>query len=64
MARFKGCLTPRIEGGGSGNGRWMQCDTRGSDSMAGEAGAVLRGGAKPALAVPALFSTGRKNKAN
>jgi hypothetical protein len=31
--------------------------------MAGEAEAVLGGGARPAVVVPALFSTGRKKKA-
>jgi hypothetical protein len=63
MGRFKGCLPPRIEGGGRGNGRGMRCGARGGDSMAGEAEAVLGGGARPAVAVPALFSTGRKKKA-
>jgi hypothetical protein len=63
MARFMGCLTPWIEGGGRGNRRGMLCNTRGSYSMAGEARAVLGGGARPAVVVPALFSTGRKKKA-
>jgi hypothetical protein len=62
MARFKGCLTPQIEGGGRGNGCGMRCDARGGGSMAGEAEAVLGGGARPAAVVPALFSTGRKKE--
>jgi hypothetical protein len=45
-----------------GNGCEMRCGTRGSDSIAGKAGAVLGGGARPAAAVPSLFSTGRKKK--
>jgi hypothetical protein len=62
MAQFKGCLTPQIEGGGRGNRRGMQCGARASDSMAGEVGVVVGGSAKPATAVAALFSTGRKKK--
>jgi hypothetical protein len=34
----------------------------GRGSMAGEAGVVLGGGARPVAAVPALFSMGRKKK--
>jgi hypothetical protein len=41
MARFKGCLTPRIEGGGRGNGHGMRYDAQGSDSMADKVRAVL-----------------------
>jgi hypothetical protein len=41
----------------------MQCGARGSGSMADEAGAVLGGGTRPTVAVPALFSAGRKKKA-
>jgi hypothetical protein len=63
MARFKGCLTLQIEGGGRGNGCGMRCGARCGGSMAGEAEAVLEGSARPAAAVPALFSMGRKKKA-
>jgi hypothetical protein len=62
MARFKGCLTPRIEGRGRGNGHGLWWGALGCGSMAGEAGVVLGGGARPVAAVPALFSMGRKKK--
>jgi hypothetical protein len=40
----------------------MRCCARDSDSMVGEAEAVLGGGARLTAAVPALFSTVRKKK--
>jgi hypothetical protein len=41
----------------------MRCGAQGSGSMASEAEAAQGGSVRPAAAVPALFSMGRKNKA-
>jgi hypothetical protein len=41
----------------------MRCGAQGSSSMASEAEVAQGGRARPVVAVPALFSTGRKNKA-
>jgi hypothetical protein len=64
MAQFNGYLTPRIEGGGRGNGHGMWCCAQGGGSMAGEAEVMLGGGAWPAAAVPVLFRMVMKKKAN
>jgi hypothetical protein len=42
--------------------RGMQCGAWGNGSMAGEAEVAQGGGARPAAALPALFSMGRKKK--
>jgi hypothetical protein len=57
------CFTLWIEGERRGNMRGMWCGAWGSGSMAGQVRVARGTDARPAAAVPALFSTGRKKKA-
>jgi hypothetical protein len=60
MTHLEGTGYQRIEEGRGhhlmGKMKRMQCRARGSDSMAGEAGATLGGGARPPAAVLPCFS--------
>jgi hypothetical protein len=55
---FKWHLLHGRKRGGGGNGRGMRCGAQGSNSMAGQAGAALEGGRRPAVEVLPCFSEG------